>query len=438
MITYRTEPFDFNAALDLIEPIGAQALGVELDTPPFADFPGDEFQRRYARLQALMRRDGIDVVLPTQEENVRYFTGYLTILWMSRFRPVVGILPADVSIPAGLAASGQERGNIERTSWVKDFLAFSPQAPPIAAIVEELQRRDLHRGRIGIELGFGQRLGMNQEQLDELVRLLPDAEIVDATPLMVAVRMLKSEAEIARLQRASQISLAGVEAGWRSLRAGLSEREVVGTMATAMFAEGAEVGHKGVQLGIMSGDRWRLSNAVPSGYVLKDGDLVLVDGGASYRGYVCDLIRQAKLGPTDAEQQRWFDAALASLDAAVAAIRPGVPAHAVYDAALASLAEHGLAEHNRMNIIGHGVGADIHELPWVGERDVVYTSDTRLREGMVLSIEPGLLPPADSDVVGHFILEEVVAVTATGTRLLTDGLSKDVWIATGDYAKEAS
>jgi Xaa-Pro aminopeptidase len=293
----------------------------------------------------------------------------------------------------------------------------------------ELRRRGLDRGRLGIELGFGQRIGMNQEQLDELVSLLPDAEFVDATPLMETVRMLKSAEEIRRLERAAAISLAGIEQGWKALRTGMTERDVVGAMASAMFAEGAEVGPKGVQLGIMAGERWRLSNAVPSSYVLKQDDLILVDGGASYRGYVCDLIRQAKLGPLTAEQERWFTAALASLDGAVAAIRPGVRAHEVYDAALAVLDEHGLAEFNRMNIVGHGIGADIHELPWLGERDKVYSASTRLREGMVLSVEPGLLPPADVPVVGHFILEEVVVVTETGTRLLTAGLPKDVWIA---------
>lgn len=429
MMHLRTEPFDFNAALDAIEGVDAAALGVELATRTYSDFPGEEYARRYARLRVLMERDGIDAVLPTQEENVRYFTGYLSILWMSRFRPVVAILPYDLSVPAGLAVSGQERGNVEISSWVEDFFPFPPQEPPIPAIVGELRRRGLDRGRIGIELGFGQRLGMNQEQLSELVELLPDAEIVDATPLMEAVRMLKSEAEIDRLERAAQMTLAGIEAGWRALRPGMTERDVVGTMASSMFAQGAEVASKGVQLGIMAGERWRLSNAVPSDYVLKQGDLALVDGGASYRGYMCDLIRQAKLGPLTDEQRRWFDAALQSLDAAVAAIRPGVPAYEVYDAALAELERHGLAAHNRMNIVGHGLGADIHELPWVGEQGKVYTADTRLREGMVLSIEPGLMPPPDAAVEGHFILEEIVAVTATGTRLLTSGLPKDVWIA---------
>jgi Xaa-Pro aminopeptidase len=429
MITLRSEPYDFDTALDLIEGVEAGALGIELTTGEYADFAGEEFARRYARLRVLMEHEGIDAVLPTQEENVRYFTGYLSILWMSRFRPVVGILPADVSVPAGLAVSGQERGNVEISSWVPDFIAFPPQEPPIARIVAELRKRGLDRGRLGIELGFGQRIGMNQEQLDELVSLLPDAEIVDATPLMETVRMLKSAEEIHRLERAAAISLTGIEQGWKGLRAGMTERDVVESMASAMFAEGAEVGAKGVQLGIMAGDRWRLSNAVPSSYVLKDGDLILVDGGASYRGYVCDLIRQAKMGPLSGEQERWFSAALAALDGAVAAIKPGVRAHDVYDAALAVLDEHGLAEFNRMNIIGHGIGADIHELPWIGERDNVYSSSTRLREGMVLSIEPGLMPPVDSPVVGHFILEEVVVVTETGTRLLTNGLPKDVWLA---------
>ena len=81
------EPPRFNAFLDIIEAIGPDDLGVSLATPEYADFPGREFEQRYARLAALMEADGLDAVILTQEENVRYMTGYLTAAWVSQFRP---------------------------------------------------------------------------------------------------------------------------------------------------------------------------------------------------------------------------------------------------------------------------------------------------------------------------------------------------------------
>jgi Xaa-Pro dipeptidase len=269
---------------------------------------------------------------------------------------------------------------------------------------------------------------MNHEQLRELERLLPNAEIVDATPLMQTVRMLKSAAEIGRLERAAEISAIGVEAGWRALRPAMTEREILQVIGAAMFAAGAEVGTKPSFFGILAGDRWHLANAVASDYGVQQGDFVLVDGGASYRGYVCDFIRQASLGEPSQERRRWYTATLKATEAAIATIKPGVEAREVYDAALHSLGESGLAEYNRMNIIGHGIGADVHELPWLGD-ETVFTADTILREGMVLCVEPGTLPPAKDDLRGHFIVEEIVEVTTTGTRLLTSRLDKDLWIA---------
>jgi Xaa-Pro aminopeptidase len=415
--------YDFNAALDAIKGVGPTD---DLQTPEHAEFGAPEYSRRVNRLRALMNAEGMDAVLATQEENVRYFSGYLTMLWVSRFRPVVAVLPQEG--PAALVVSGQEVGNANLTSWIEEAAPFPPQEPPVAFIVRELVSRGLTKGRIGIELGFGQRTGMSYHQLHELAELLPDAEIVDATPLMQSVRMLKSPEEISRLRRAADISSSGVAAAWGALREGQTEREILQAIGSSIFADGAEMGTHRSFFAVMAGDRWQLSNAVASGYALRTGDSVVVDGGASYGGYACDFIRHASLGEPAAEHRRWYDASVAATEAAIEAIRPGVEARAVYDVGIDVLARAGFAAHNRMNIIGHGIGADVHELPWVGD-ETVFTADTILHEGMVLCIEPGTSPPAASALRSQFIVEEEVEVTANGTNLLTSCLDKEIWVA---------
>ena len=418
--------------LDVIERVDGRDL--KLRVPPYAEFDAEEFARRCARLRALMELEGIDAALLTQEENVRYFTGYLTVLWGSKFRPLVAIIPRDPKIEACLVVSHQEVENGRETSWVPATVPFPAQEPPIPFIVRELAGRGLDKGRIGMELGFGQRLGMNQQQLHDLQKQLPKANLVDVTPLAQTVRMLKSSEEIDRLARASAISEAGVRAGWEALREGQTERAIVTNMAVRMYEAGAEVGTKPTFLGILAGDRWRMANAVPSNYRIKPGDLILIDGGATYRGYTCDFIRQASVGPLTDAQARWFDAVIDATRAAVEAVRPGVPAHRVYETALEVLRERGVVEGSRMNIIGHGIGMDIHELPWIGEADSVYTSDITIREGMTLCIEPGVKAWNEDGPSGHFIVEDVIAVGPRGAKLLTGSLSREVWCSPVEVA----
>ena len=158
--------------------------------------------------------------------------------------------------------------------------------------------------------------------------------------------------------------------------------------------------------------------------------MVMVDAGAGYKGYATDFIRQAILGPPTSRQQEWFDLAMKANDAAIAAIRPGVSCADVYDAGRKVLVDAGLGDYGLINIIGHSCGMELHELPYVGERDEVETSDTVLEKGMVLCIEP-ILAGMDSPTweAGIFIQEDQVVVTEQGCEVLTSGLSKQLWIA---------
>jgi Xaa-Pro dipeptidase len=428
MISFREGNYDYDAALARIGDVDGEELAGRLACAEYCDFEATEYQRRHARLSKLMESDGIDAIIASQEENVRYFSGYLTILWASKFRPFLAILGKDHERSTLLVPS-QERLNAEGTSWITNVVGYPAQTPPIAHVVEVLRRLDLEGARIGIELGFGQRLGMNQEQFAELTARLSGAEFVDATPLMQSVRMLKSPEEIGRIASACEISQAAVEAGWRSLRPGMSERELASVMVGKMYELGAEVGSKPSFVAIIAGERRGFANAVASKYVLAAGDFVFIDGGAVARGYVCDFIRHASLGRPSEEHARLFRAAIDANEAAVAAIRPGVLGCDVFEAADARIEELGFGEQKFMNIVGHGIGMDIHEVPWLGQRDTVFTADVELREGMVLCVEPGIVGNGDGAGPGHFILEDIVVVTDSGSRNLTSDLPKDVWVA---------
>jgi Xaa-Pro dipeptidase len=439
MYTLRKTEYDFNAALDLIEPITAADLGREIVAPRWSDFDGPEYARRYARLSALLKAEGISGAIFTQEENVRYFTGYLSVLWVSRFRPVIAAFPADPARNTSLLTTKQEFANSSGSGWIDEPRTFSPQVQPIPFAAQMIREIIGDSGKIGIELGFGQRLGMNIEQFTQLQEELPGVEFVDVTPLAATVRMLKSEAEIERMKTAAQMSTAAVKTTWEALKVGVTERDIAASLGAEMYKSGAEVsGTKQSTFGIMAGKRIRHANAVADDTEpLGPGDRILIDGGATYKGYVTDFIRTASFGPVDEITAAWYDISHEANSAAIAAIKPGAVASDVYEAAIDVFRKHDLGKYNATTIIGHGIGADIHELPWLGEAGTVYTSATRLRAGMVLSIEPvlgsrlGSTDDAEAAAipVGVMIVEEMVVVREGGAELITGGVTPEIWIA---------
>ncbi len=421
---------DFNAMLRAMRGVDGTAFEVRAEAAPYAEFEASEYATRYARAVRLMEEREIDALLLTHELNVRYFSGYLTILWESRFRSLMLLLPRDPSLGPTLIVPGQETGNAVGTSWVPDRVIYPDQENPIPFAVGALRDKGLANARVGMELGFGQRLGMTQEDFDALRNGLPEATIESATELIQAVRMLKSPAEVERVRRACEISQVAVREGFGALREGMTEKELGAVLGAAMFREGAELSSRPSFLTVSSyPGRPMMVNSLASDYAIQRGDMVMLDGGATHGGYATDFIRQACLGePTD-DQRRWFDICIEANDACITAVGPGATGADVYEAGLAVFERHGLAKYNLINIVGHGTGMEVHELPWLGERDVVYSSDTRLEPGMVLCVEPVIAGMDGPEArAGIFIVEDKLLVTDTGCEVLTQSLSKDLWV----------
>jgi len=279
---------------------------------------------------------------------------------------------------------------------------------------------------------------MTYNQFGELKAKSPDARFVNATRLTQDVRKVKSSTEVEYLKKACEITQKGVIAGWEALRAGMTEKELMAVIVSTMYQEGAEPGFVASALTVSAGpERYKVFNGVATDTVIQQGDFVMVDLGGCYNGYACDFIRQAFVGEPTKDQMELFDLAIKANDTAIAAIKPGVTGADVYEAALKVFEDAGLAQYNVMNIVGHGSGVEIHEIPWLGERDVVYTSDVVLEPGVCLCVEPVFAgvkdvagtPDPEMKTGTPAIVEDVVAVTEKGCDNLTTLLSKELWIA---------
>ena len=269
----------------------------------------------------------------------------------------------------------------------------------------------------------------------------PPHEFLELGHLLDELRLFKSPAELKLMQRAADISVKAHEAAMRAARPGMREYELqaeierVFRMHDAVPAYGSIVG---------AGDNACVLHYVANAAQSRDGDLVLVDAGAEYRGYASDITRTFPVNGRFSKQQRALhDLVGAAQSAALAQARPGVAYEAGHNAAVHTLTEGllklGLLKGTLENNIadgsykrfyrhktGHWIGLDVHD---VGDYRI--DGDSRLLEpGMVFTIEPGLyVAPDDKSVAAKWRgigirTEDDVLVTDGEPVVLTDALAR--------------
>lgn len=237
--------------------------------------------------------------------------------------------------------------------------------------------------------------------------------------LIERVRLIKDSAEIATLRDAASRLTAVADAAIRRTRVGVTEREVAAAIEQAIRDAGYE--RLAFDPIVASGPNSALPHYRAGDRRITTGDLVVLDFGGVLDGYCSDLTRTVSIGPPSSEAQRVYTAVKEAQEAAIAAVRPGVPAAAVDAAARTLLQERGLGDAFGHGT-GHGLGLDIHEEP----RITRLGSDplpTELRPGMVFTIEPGAYLAG----WGGVRLEDDVLVTETGGEVLTS-VDRERWV----------
>ncbi len=409
---------NFDSALDAIDGIDGADLDLGERPPVWPDFPLGEYRRRYARLAALMEREGLDAVVLTQEEPVRYLSGYNSVIWaVGRWLPTVFVAPRD-PCRAVLLASAFDAGCAAGTSWAGTVDTYKTAAELPAKVASHLAAAAAEPGRVGFELGHGSVMGLAKVFADE-VTSLGGNDPADASRLLSALRMLKSPAEIERIRRSVSAATAGYRAGLDAARAGMTEKELVAIIGSAMYANGTTAGTKPLFVNCVSGrTRYPLVDSPASDNVLADGDIVFVDGGGASDGYVSDILRLIGVGEIRPEDRRYAEVAAGATEAMVAAVRPGVRVSQLLGAAAAHVAGAGLTEEVGA-VAGHGIGLELWERPLITEHDDP-DDDVAVRAGMVLCLEPIMAPPhPGGGLAGIFVFEQQVLVTADGCEVLS-------------------
>jgi Xaa-Pro aminopeptidase len=248
--------------------------------------------------------------------------------------------------------------------------------------------------------------------------IVPGAELTLAGEAIAELRMRKAGTEIDALAAAGAAidRVQGRVGEW--LRAGRTENEVAADIARAIVTEG----HARPDFVIVgSGPNGASPHHELSGRTIGAGDLVVVDiGGETATGYRSDCTRTYVVGgPADPEVAEWYDVLHAAQQAATAAVRPGVTAEAIDEAARAVIRDAGWGEHF-IHRTGHGIGLDTHEAPYIVEGN-----DLPLVPGMAFSVEPGIYLAGRCGAR----IEDIVVCTDDGVRVLNEGSRELVELA---------
>jgi Xaa-Pro aminopeptidase len=228
-----------------------------------------------------------------------------------------------------------------------------------------------------------------------------------AAPLVELLRRVKDDDELAVMRRAALVGCELFEHILEFIRPGLAEFEVA-----------AELEHKARLLGaegmsfdtiVASGLRSALPHGRATALRLPRRGFVTLDFGVILEGYCSDMTRTVHIGKPKAKERTAYEAVLEAQEAGIAAVTPGASCAEVDEAARGVLRRAGLAE-AFSHSTGHGVGLEIHEPPRIGAKET-----TRLRAGMVITIEPGIYMAGEFGIR----IEDMVAVTRTGSEIMT-------------------
>jgi Xaa-Pro dipeptidase len=264
-------------------------------------------------------------------------------------------------------------------------------------------------------------LGLNGKQIGvepRAMRLLefrhvkfgaPEAAFPDASAALAALRICKEADEITRMRRAVKIAQVGLEATLPLIKIGMTEKELANELVTQLLKHGSDPEMPFSPI-VSSGPNSANPHASPSGRKLQAGDLLVVDWGAAYEGYISDLTRTFAVGEVAEEYLKIHKIVQEANARGREAGRPGLPCADVDKAARRVIENAGYGVYFTHRT-GHGIGMEGHEDPYMRGDNMQL-----LEPGMTYTVEPGIYLPDRNGVR----IEDNMVVTATGTESLSD------------------
>ncbi len=362
----------------------------------------EERAARQQNARQLMAANHLDAILLADGTSLNYFAG---VQWWGSERLFALVLPArgralcvcpafEEGRARELLANSPEGKNADVRTWQED-------QNPHQLLAQGLRDLNISTGTLGMEEAV--RFVFS----DAIAKASPQLKIVSATPVTAGCRMIKSEHELELMRLANKVTLTAYQAAYQTIHEGMTREE----LERMIMAAYAQLGFSGeVDIDIGENSSFPHGSTVPQ--VIREGTLVLVDDGCTVEGYQSDITRTFVFGKASDKMKQVFATVHRAQSAALKAARPGVECQAVDAAARKVISDGGYGPDYKFftHRVGHGIGMDGHEWPYLVRGNV-----TPLAHNMTFSDEPGIYIPGEFGVR----LEDDMHITEDGAELFT-------------------
>jgi Xaa-Pro dipeptidase len=355
-------------------------------------------KQRTLILKELMKSQKVDHMVLIPGPNLYYFTGLKmhtserpTMLFVNARSKDVIFLPK-LEVPNASSILPEEC----------IYYHYSDEEGPDKVLKTLVKDLNLDEKKIGIEF-----LGMRVMEYELLRRYSPHASFVNGEPIIAEIRMCKDDEEISYFRRAVEITEKALEATLKMIRPGVTEQEVANELQIRMFSLGS--GELWKQTIVVSGVRTAFPHSKSSKKVINAGDLVMIDTGATYEGYVCDLTRTFAVENIDDEFRKIYEIVKEANEAVILFSNPKFTAEELDQVARNVIEKHGYGKFF-IHRTGHGLGLEGHEPPYI-----VKGNKMEMKIGMTFTDEPGIYLPNK----GGVRIEDDIVVTSKGLEYLT-------------------
>jgi Xaa-Pro dipeptidase len=362
----------------------------------------EEREQRQHRAQELMTANHLDAIVIMGGTSLQYFTG---ISWWNSERMFAMVLPAKAAAfyvcPAFEEGRAREQLSKAPNGQSADVLTWQEDESPYALLARGLKDRGVSTGSVGLEES------VQYVFTEGLTKAAPHLKIASATPVTAGCRMIKSAHELDLMHVANNATLAVYEAAYKSLKEGMTDRQVSQLVGAGYQRVGFR-GYADVLIGTNSSSPHGSANP----QVVREGTIVLIDDGCQVEGYGSDITRTFCFGKFSDKMKRVFDIVHRAQAAALKTARPGIECGAVDTAARKVITDGGFGPDYKYftHRLGHGIGMDGHEWPYL-----VRGNKLPLAKGMTFSDEPGIYIPGEFGIR----LEDDMYITENGAELFT-------------------
>jgi len=365
----------------------------------------EERRARLAKVQGLMQAQKISALLVESGSTLDYFTG---VVWHRSERTTAAVIPAHGGVV--IVTPAFEEPSVRETLQIDaDVRIWNEDQSPFAVIAGALRDRGAGAQPVAAE-------GTTRFFIVDGVQRAAGVEIVSGDPLVRPCRMVKSAAELALMQAASDVTMAALRHVHAHVQRGMSQSDIAAMMDAATVALGGMPEFSLVLLNEAS--------AYPHGskkpQAVREGSVVLMDCGCTVHGYQSDISRSWVFGTPSAKQRKVWNTVKRGQEIALATARVGLPAGKVDDAVRSYYEKEGWGPGYHLpglpHRTGHGIGMDGHEPCYL-----VHGDPTPLQPGMCFSDEPGLYIPGAFGIR----LEDCWHMTGNGPKLFS-GLASSI------------